>query len=59
MEAVFVKATLEKNKCPNAGFTLLKRNVLRCSTRRYVADGWRFAVAGNSVVTIERQRCNI
>lgn len=54
MEAVFAKATLEKNKCPKARFNLFKRNILRGKTKYYVADGWRFAVAGNKVVTVER-----
>lgn len=54
MEAIFAKATPEQSKCQTTRFNLLKRNLTIGKTKYYVANGWRFVVAGNKVVTVER-----
>lgn len=54
MERVFQKAVPEKGVSPSTQFNLFKRRLLHGKTKYYVADGWRFAVAGNKVVTAER-----
>ena len=37
-----------------ARFELFKRNVLQGGGKRLVADGWRFIVQNDTVVTVER-----
>lgn len=54
MEKIFQRAVPEVLKSHSARFNLFKRGVLHGKTEYFIADGWRFVVAGNRVVTVER-----
>lgn len=55
MKRVFERATPE---CPNefSAFYLFKRGVKHGNARYMVAEGWRFVVVDNRVVTVERTK---
>jgi hypothetical protein len=54
MDEIFTRAATEMPKSPSARFNLLKRMFLHGKTEYLVSDGWRFAIADNTVVTVER-----
>ncbi len=56
IEKVFKKATPEKILDSSVRFNLFKRSIVHGDAKYYVADGWRFVVAGDKVVTVERIR---
>jgi hypothetical protein len=53
----FMRASRETPKNPTQSFELLKREVMKGGIF-YVADGWRFVVNNDVVITVERVKPN-
>jgi hypothetical protein len=50
----FQKAAPEKSRNKEARWHLFKREILKGKTDFYVYEGWRFVVANQKIVTVER-----